>query len=179
MFNPVFLGCGERVLPSRKDEEVYCWPPKEWVKRYHAKGGVVEDREAEAAVLREKAAKNFNEFVVSATVRLGLKQCPEQSSHFRPGTTLIFHIHQDDSKQCGVDMAQENLGVRLQLKPARPVGPGSQYSYLRATRTRADASTIHIAPREIYIKNVLDILRLGDNKCKSISTPTVQTRQKK
>ena len=52
--------------------------------------------------------------------------------------------------------------------------PGSQYSYLRATRTRVDADTIHIAPRETYIKNVLD----NDNKCKSFPTPTVQTRQK-
>ena len=37
-------------------------------------------------------------------------------------------------------------------------------------RTGIDADTIHIAPRETYIRNVLDILGLGDNK--------VQTRQK-
>ena len=58
------------------------------------------------------------------------------------------------------------------------MGPESQYSYLRAARTRVDADTIHIAPRETYIKNVLDILGLGDNKCKSMPTPMVQTRQK-
>ena len=34
-----------------------------------------------------------------------------------------------------------------------------------------------IAPRETYIKNVLEILGLGDNKCKSMPTPIVQTRQ--
>ena len=45
-------------------------------------------------------------------------------------------------------------------------------------RTRVDTDTIHIAPREIYIKNVLGILRLGDNKCKSMPIPIVQTRQK-
>ena len=33
-------------------------------------------------------------------------------------------------------------------------------------RTRIDADTIHIAPHETCIKNVLDILGLGDNKCK-------------
>ena len=39
-------------------------------------------------------------------------------------------------------------------------------------------TTIHIAPRETCVKNVLDILGLGDNKCKPMPTPTVQTRQK-
>ena len=73
---------------------------------------------------------------------------------------------------------QEHFGARLKLKPAEPMGPGSQYSYFRATRTRVDADTIHIALRETHIKNVLDILGLGDNKCKSMPTPTVQTRQK-
>ena len=45
-------------------------------------------------------------------------------------------------------------------------------------RTRIDADAIHIAPRETYIENVLDILGLGENKCKSMPTPIVQTRQK-
>ena len=58
------------------------------------------------------------------------------------------------------------------------MGPGSQYSYLRATRTRIDADTIHIAPRETNVKNVLDILGLGDSKCKPMPTPIVQTREK-
>ena len=57
------------------------------------------------------------------------------------------------------------------------MGPASQYSYLRATRTRVDADTIHTAPRETHIKNVLHILGLGDNECKSMPTPTVQTCQ--
>ena len=73
---------------------------------------------------------------------------------------------------------RENSGERLGLKPAEPMGPGSQYSYLRATRTRADADTIRIAPREVCIKNVLGILGLGDNQCKPMPTPIVQTRQK-
>ena len=55
------------------------------------------------------------------------------------------------------------LGATRKLKPAEPMGPGSQYSYHRATRTRVDADTIHVAPRETFIKNVLDILGLGDN----------------
>ena len=73
---------------------------------------------------------------------------------------------------------QENVGAKLKLKPAEPMGPGSQKSYLRATRTRIDADTIRFEPRETYIKNVLDILGLGDNKCKPMPTSTVQTRQK-
>ena len=119
---------------------------------------------------------------MAATGGLGIEQCPEQPSLFRrPGTTLIFECHQDDFyvSGCNVELAwlQENLGARLKLKPAEPMGPGSQYSYLRATRTKIDADTIHnIAPRETYIKNVLDILGLGDNKCKSMPTPIVQTR---
>ena len=77
-----------------------------------------------------------------------------------------------------VDLArlQENSGARLKLKPAEPLGPGSQYSYLRVTRTRGDVDTIHIAPRETYIWNVLDIFGLVGNK--SMPTPIVQTRQK-
>ena len=50
--------------------------------------------------------------------------------------------------------------------PAEPMGPGSQYSYLRATRARVDADTIHIASRETYTKNV------------PMPTPIVQTHQK-
>ena len=74
---------------------------------------------------------------------------------------------------------QETLGARLKLKEAEPMGPRSQCSYLRATRTRIDAETIHITPRETYIKNVLDILGLGDNMCKNpMPTPIVQTGQK-
>ena len=59
------------------------------------------------------------------------------------------------------------------------MGPGSQCSHLRATTTRIDADTIHTAPRESNIKNVLDILGLGDNKCKPMPTQIVQTRQKR
>ena len=126
--------------------------------------------------------KKFNEFVVTATDGLGI-ECPEQPSLFRrPGTTLIVECHQDDFYVPGsnVELAwlQENLGVRLKLKPAEPLGPGSQCSYLRATRTRIDADTIHIAPRETYIMNVLDILGLGDNNCEPMPHPIVQTRQK-
>ena len=111
------------------------------------------------------------------------EQCPEQPSLFRrPGTTLIFECHQEDFYVSGsfVELAwlQENLGARLKLKPAGPMGPGSKYSYFRATRTRVDADTIHIAPRETYIRNVLDILDLSDNKCKPMPTPIFQTRQK-
>ena len=127
---------------------------------------------------RRKAAKKFNEFVVTATDGLGIEQCPEHPPLFRRrGTTLIFECHQDDFYVFGsyVELAwlQENLGARLKLKPAEPMGPGSH-----ATRTRIDADTIHIAPCETYITNVLDILGLEDNKCKPMPTPIVQTRQK-
>ena len=109
---------------------------------------------------RRKAAKKFNEL----------------------GMTLIFELHQDDFNVSGsnVELAwlQEDLGARLKLKLAEPMGPGSQYSYFRATRTRVDVDTIHIAPGETCIKNVLDIMGLGDNECKSMPTPIVQTRQK-
>ena len=129
---------------------------------------------------RREAAKKFNEFVVTATDGLGIEQCPKQSSLFRrPGTTLIFECHQDDFHVSGrnVELAwlQEDLGARLKLKPAELMGRGSQYSHLHATRTRIDADTIHIAPRETFTKNVLDIL---DNKCKPMPTPKVQTHQK-
>ena len=80
-------------------------------------------------------------------------KCPEPPTPFRPpGTTLIFQCHQDDFLVSGGNVEltwlQENLGARLKLTPAEPVGPGSPYSYLRATRTRVD--TIHIAPRETW-----------------------------
>ena len=88
---------------------------------------------------------------------------------------LVFECHQDDFYVSGsnVELAwlQENLGARLKLKPAEPMGPGSQCSYLRATKTRIDADTIHIAPRWTYIKNIVDILGLGDSKGKPVPTP--------
>ena len=74
---------------------------------------------------------------------------------------------------------QEHLGARLKLKLAEQMGLGSQCSYLRATRTRVDTDTIHIAPSETYIKNVLDIFGLGDNKCKSMPTPIVPNATEK
>ena len=46
------------------------------------------------------------------------------------------------------------------------MGPGSRYGYFRATRTRIDADTTHIAPRETYSKIVPDILGLGVNRCR-------------
>ena len=165
----------ENAYHAEEDEEVHCWPPKEWVKRYHARGGRVENPwwKLETA-LREtwKAAKKFNDFVVSATVGL----------FGRPGTTLIFELHLDDFyvSRSNVELAwlQGHLGARLKLKPAETRGSGSQYRYLRATRTRVDVDTIHIAPREMYIKNVQDIFCLSDNKCKSMPTPIIPTRQK-
>ena len=96
---------------------------------------------------RRKAAKKFHEFVMSATVGLGVEHCPEQPSLFRrPGTTLIFECHQDDFHVSGINVElawlQEHLGARLKLKLAEPMGPGSQCSYLRATRTRVVVDTI-------------------------------------
>ena len=111
---------------AEEDEEVYCWPPKEWVQRYHARGGRVANpwwKLKRQLYGRRKAAKKFNEFVVAATDGLGIEQCPEQPSHFRrPATTLIFQCHQDDFYVSGSNeelaWLQENLGARLKLKPA-------------------------------------------------------------
>ena len=173
-------------LHAEEDEEVHCWPPKEWVKRCHARGARVEypwwQLKKQFSSERRKAAK-FNKIVVSATVGLGLEPCTERPSIFRrPGTTLIFELHQDDFYVSGrnVELAllQENLGAKLRLKPAEPTGPRSHCSNLRRTRTRVDVDPIHVALRETHIKNVLDILGLGDHKCKSMPTPIVQTRQK-
>ena len=126
----------------------------------------------------------FNQFVLTKTDDLGFEKCSEQPSLFRrPGATLIFEIHQDDIYASGstVKLAwlQENLGAVLKLKLAELMGPGSQYSYSRVTRTRVHAETIHIAPRESYIMDILDVLDLGDNKCQPMPTPTVQTGQKR
>ena len=73
--------------------------------------------------------------------------------------------------------SKKRLGARHKLKPAR--ANGSQVTrHLRATRRRVHADTIYLSPRGTYIQNVLDILGLGDNQCKAMPTPTVQTRQK-
>ena len=121
---------------AEEDEEVYCWPPKEWVKMYHVRGAAI-------ALL---AIRNDDFYVSGSNLELA--------------------------------WLQENLGARLKLKPAEPMVPGSQYSHLRATSFGIDANTMHTAPRETYVKNVLDILGLGDNKCKPMPTPMVQTREK-
>ena len=131
---------------------------------------------------RRKAPKKFNEFVVAGTDGLGIEQCPEQPSlSRRPGTTLIFECHQDDFYVSGsnVELArfQENLGARLKLNPLSQWVQGHS-TVISMQQERVDADTIHIAPRETCIKNTLDILGLGDNKCKPMRTPIVQTRQK-
>ena len=117
---------------------------------------------------------------MTKTDDLGIERCPEQPSLFgRPGTTLIFELYQDDVCASGstVELAwlQENLGAVPKPKPAELMGPGLQYSYPRTTRTRVHAETIHIAPRENYIMDILDVPGLGDNKCKPMPTPIVQT----
>ena len=85
---------------------------------------------------------------------------------------LIFELHHDEFCVSGSNVelawAPGTSWREAQAEPCRANGSRSQYSYLRATRTRVDTDTIHIAPRETHIKNVLDILALGDNKCKSI-----------
>ena len=93
---------------NAEDEDVYCWLPKEWVQRCHAKGGRVEKpwwKLRGQRYGRRKAAKKFNEFVVTATDGVGIEQCPEQPSHFRrPRTILIFECHQDDFYMSGSNM---------------------------------------------------------------------------
>ena len=150
------LDAANAYFRAEEDEEVYCWPPKGWVERYPARGGLVENPWWELMRKlhgRRKAPKKFNDFVVTATVALGLEQCPEHPPLFqRPGTRLIFELHREDFYVSGsnVELAwlQGHLGPRLKRKPAEPLGPRSQYSYLRATRTKVDADTVHIAPRE-------------------------------
>ena len=60
---------------------------------------------------------------------------------------------------------QEKLRARLKLKPAEPMGPGIT-EQLRSVQREP-----RIAPRETYFKNVLDILGLGNNKCKPMPDP--------
>ena len=155
---------------AQEDEEVCCWPPKEWVKRCHARGGRVENpwwklkRQLHG---RRKAAKKLNEFVVTGTVGLGLDQCPEQPSLFRrPGTTLIFELHQDDF---GVGMASGTSGRAAQAEARRATVSWVTVQLPQSDENEGD--TIQIAPRETYIKNVQDILGFGDNKCKSMPIP--------
>ena len=140
---------------AEEDEEVYCWCPKECVQRYHARGCRVENlwwMLKRQFYGRRKAAKKFNELVVAATDGLSIEQCPEQPTLLRrPGTTLIFECHKDDFYVTGSNLELawhlENLGARLMLEPAEPMGPISQFSYLRAKRTRVDPDTNHIASR--------------------------------
>ena len=132
-YSVLCLDAENAYFHAEEDEEVYRWLAKEWVNRYHARGGRVWNpwwklkRQLHG---RRKSAKKFNEFVVSAALGLGLAQCLEQPSLCRrPGTTLIFELHQDDFYVSGsnVELAwlQEHLGARFKLKLAEPMGPGS------------------------------------------------------
>ena len=56
---------------AEEDEEVHCWPPKEWVKRYHARGGRVENpwwKLKRQLYGTREAAKMFNETGTSSEV---------------------------------------------------------------------------------------------------------------
>ena len=71
---------------AEETEKSAGWPPKGWGKRYHARGGRAEKpwwKMKKQLYGRRKAAKKFNEFVVSATVGLGLEHV--LSSHRSSG----------------------------------------------------------------------------------------------
>ena len=74
-------------LHADEDEDVHYLPPREWVKRYHSRGGRLESpwwKRKRQRYGRRKAAKKFNEFIVTATDGLErIQQCPEQPSLFR------------------------------------------------------------------------------------------------
>ena len=97
------------------------------VQRYHARGGRVENpwwKPKRQVYGRRKAAKKFNEFVVTATDGLGIEQCPEQPSLFRrPGTTLIFECPRV-REQCGIGMAPRESGCKAQAEAGRANGSG-------------------------------------------------------
>ena len=97
---------------AEDDEEVYCWPPKEWVERYHARGGRVEHPclKLKGQLYGRRSVAKFDEFVVATTGGLGTEHCPEQPSLFRrPGTTLTIRVSPRRflrvGKPCGPDMA--------------------------------------------------------------------------
>ena len=81
---------------AEEDEDVHCWPPKEWVKRSYARGGRVENswwKLKKQLYGRRKAAKKC----LAATYGIGIEQCLEQPTlSRRSGTTLTFECHQDD-----------------------------------------------------------------------------------
>ena len=160
------------------DEEVYCWPPKEWVMRYHTRGGRVE----RPWWMLKRQLYGRQSFEVQRVCR-GSDRWSRHRAMPRGAITLPTTRNSVDLRVpprryvsgSNLELAwlQETLGARLKLKPVEPRGAGSQCSYLRATRTRVDLDTNHIAPRETYIKDVLDILGLVDNKCKPMPTPIV------
>ena len=84
---------------------------------------------------RRKAAKKFNEFVVMATDGLGIEQLSRAAKE-----PQIYECHQDDFYVSGSNVAlaglQENLGARLKLKPAEPLGPGSRSAVTSVRRER-------------------------------------------
>ena len=100
----------------QEDEDVHCWPPIEWVQRYHARGGRVETplwKLKRQFSGRRKAAKMFNEFVVTATDR--------NRAMSRAATTLQTTRNNVDLRvspkrflrvweQCGIGMAPREFG---------------------------------------------------------------------
>ena len=67
-----------------EDEEVYCWPPKEWVKRYQARGGRVENpwwKLKRQLYGRRKAAKKLIQRVCGDGNRWSWLRAMVQSSH--------------------------------------------------------------------------------------------------
>ena len=175
-FSTVFQSCALMQETSISMLRKTRMPParlrEKRVKRYHARGGRVV---SPCWILNRqlygkwKAAKKFNEFVVAASD--GRNQAVSRAAITLQTTTNHIDLRVSPRRllrvRSHVDLVwlQENFGARLRVKPAEPMGPRSQYSYVRPTGTRIDADTVHIAPRETCIKNVLDILDLGDNKC--------------
>ncbi|CAK0896486.1 unnamed protein product, partial [Prorocentrum cordatum] len=183
-YNTMVLDAQNAYFHADEDEEVYVDPPVEWVKRNHARGGKIGRpwwKMKKQLYGKRKASKKFNQYVTDQTKMLGIDQCPEQPSTFRrPGSTLVFEVHQDDIYSSGSDTElkwlKENLAPVLKLKEANLMKVGSVYSYLRATRTGVDKHTIHIAPRPKYIEYILSELGLTD--CKDVPTPMVNARKR-
>jgi len=159
-----------------QDEEIYAYPPKEWVDKRRSKGEEthVVWRLVKQLPGQRAAGNRFLHMVTDRLGKLGWIQCPEFPNYYRkPETRLVIDTHMDDWH--GVGRASEAAGALPELRDAFKLKATDafvrgKYAHLKRPRVKGPDGTLVMANKK-HIDAL--VLALGLEGCNPSPTPTL------